>query len=210
MPRLTRLILVKHSMPRIEPEKPACEWHLSDEGLRRCNTLADALAPYQPDIFVSSDEPKAVETAERVAARFGRASSIVAGLHEHDRRNVGFLSTVEFEARVKQFFHEPHSLVFGNESADQAYARFAKAVEGVLTQRPSPSKGLSRSIVIVAHGTVISLFVAHAVGLDALDVWKRLGLPSFAVLLALPNACPPTGMGGSLPGFKLEGIVDGV
>ncbi len=37
-------------------------------------------------------------------------------------------------------------------------------------------------VIIVSHGTVISLFVAAHAGTDGLALWKALGLPSFVVL----------------------------
>ncbi|MDP7104342.1 MAG: histidine phosphatase family protein [SAR202 cluster bacterium] len=41
-------------------------------------------------------------------------------------------------------------------------------------------------IVVVAHGAVITLFLARHAGVDPMDVWRSLGLPSYAVL-ALPD-----------------------
>lgn len=40
--------------------------------------------------------------------------------------------------------------------------------------------------MVVAHGRVMSLFVARRNALDPYDLWERLGLPSF-VVLDLPN-----------------------
>jgi hypothetical protein len=37
----------------------------------------------------------------------------------------------------------------------------------------------------VAHGTLISLYVARAAGVEPVPLWQRLGLPAF-VVLALP------------------------
>ncbi len=39
---------------------------------------------------------------------------------------------------------------------------------------------------IVAHGTVIALFVAYRAGVAPFPLWRRLGLPSL-VELALPD-----------------------
>ncbi len=40
--------------------------------------------------------------------------------------------------------------------------------------------------MVVAHGTVITLFVARRAGLEPFPFWKRLGLPAF-VALSLPD-----------------------
>jgi broad specificity phosphatase PhoE len=37
-------------------------------------------------------------------------------------------------------------------------------------------------MVILTHGTVLSLFVSRATGMEPFALWNRLGLPSFVVL----------------------------
>lgn len=41
-------------------------------------------------------------------------------------------------------------------------------------------------VVVVAHGTMISLFVARYNGVEPHGLWQRLGLPSLCVL-AVPG-----------------------
>ena len=170
------LILVKHSLTSIKPDLPASQWHLSEQGRRRCWALADKLALHRPVVIVTSTEPKAVETGHLVADRLGVPCETADGLHEHDRRNVGFLTTEEFEARVAEFFARPAELVFGSETADQAHARFRAAVDTVLARYPD------QAVAIVAHGTVMTLFVVRTTGLAPFPFWKQLGLPSFVVM----------------------------
>jgi broad specificity phosphatase PhoE len=38
------------------------------------------------------------------------------------------------------------------------------------------------NVIVIAHGTVIALFVAYYTSLPVLPLWRRLGLPSFVVL----------------------------
>lgn len=177
---MRKLILVKHSVPQMDPNIPASRWHLSEEGRRRCVILAAKLAAHTPDCLISSTEPKAAETAEIVANALGKSWRTAEGLHEQDRRHAGFLSTEEFEAALRRLFEHPQQLVFGQETADQAHRRFGEAVA-----EAAHCCG-ARNITIFAHGTVIALFVARAAGLDPFDLWKRLGLPAF-VVMSLPN-----------------------
>jgi 2,3-bisphosphoglycerate-dependent phosphoglycerate mutase len=170
------LILVKHSLPAIDPAKPAATWPLSDEGRRRCGPLAARLAPYQLSAVVASEEPKAAETAALVAARLGLPLETVPGLHEHLRTNVGWLGAAAFEDAVARCFARPDELVFGQETANQARDRFMAAIGRVLERHPAGS------VAVVAHGTVISLFVAARAGLDPFALWRRLGLPAVVVL----------------------------
>ncbi|MCZ7567025.1 MAG: phosphoglycerate mutase family protein [Ardenticatenaceae bacterium] len=174
------LILVKHSLPDIMSTVPAHQWHLSEVGRFRCQMLAEMIAEYSPDVIVSSSEPKAVETAQIVANHLNHASQIIDGLHEHDRSNVEWQSEEQFEVQVAEFFRQPQALVMGKETATQAYERFAQAVAFVIEVYPHSN------IVVVAHGTVITLLIARAVGLEPFGFWKRLGLPSF-VVLSLPK-----------------------
>ena len=139
-------------------------------------TLADQLATYAPVAFVSSSEPKALETAQLVAQRMHTSVQVVDGLQEHDRSNTPWLSSEEFEHAVTTFFHRPSELVLGCETAQQASERFAKTV-AVVTSRYA-----EQNMVILTHGTVLSLFVSRTTGMEPFVLWKRLGLPSFVVL----------------------------
>ena len=170
------LILVKHALPEIIPTLPANQWHLSEVGRTQCALLADQLATYAPAALVSSLEPKALETAHLVAQRMHTSVQIVDGLHEHERSNTPWLSSEEFDRAVAAFFHRPAELVLGCETAQQASERFAKTMAEVT------SRYAEQNVVVFTHGTVLSLYVARATGIEPFALWKRLGLPSFVVL----------------------------
>ena len=183
-----QLILVRHSLPQTRQDLPAREWHLSEEGRRRAERLAESLIHEQLDIIFTSPEPKARETAEILAQRYQLPVRIIEELHEHKRGSVPYLSQQEFEKTVCEFFERPNVVVFGIESADQAHERFSRAVDSILSQHDNST------IAIVAHGTVISLFVSRLTGQPGYQFWCRLGLPSFVVvdlqskdLIALEN-----------------------
>ena len=177
---MKNLILVKHSLPEIVSMIPAREWRLSQSGQVRCKLLTERLALYLPDVVISSVEPKAVETAQIVALQLKKPFRTFEGLHEHDRTDVDFLDKEQFEAKVSDFFVHPDRLVFGKETANQAVERFSKALASVEVEHPN------KNIVVVAHRTVITLFVERFNDVEAFSFWKKLGLPSF-VLLSLPH-----------------------
>ena len=170
------LILVKHSLPVVNPDVPAREWRLSDEGRVRSRMLGEELDRFDLDLVVSSTEPKAVETAEIAAEALDVPIEIVEGLHEHERGNVGFLEKERFERSVERFFCRPADLVFGEETADEAHDRFSKAVNGL------SNRFRCENIAIVTHGTVLSLFVSRVSDLEAFALWKQLGLPCWVTL----------------------------
>lgn len=161
-------------------------------GRARSEALAAQLADLAPDVVVTSLEPKAIETGEIVARKLGLPVSTHANLHEHDRSNIlTFYEKTRFEKLVERFFANPQQLVFGRESADEVHRRFEDALHSLI-------KGYvtSNCLAVVAHGTVITLFVSRALGLEPFAFWKRLGLPSFVVL--------------SLPGLELLSVVESV
>jgi len=170
------LILVKHSLPNINESVPAREWDLSEEGRQRAKKLVEKLLEYHPEIIVSSDESKAQQTAKIIGEGLGLKYFVKKDLHEHDRRRVPFLDKDEFQSLIQEFFVKTDTLVFGNETANQALARFRDAVDSVLEFSDA------KTILIVAHGTVISLFVSWLTGRPGYSFWKDLGLPSFVVL----------------------------
>lgn len=184
------LILVKHSVPEIDPSVLAKEWRLSCEGRRRAQILGERLDGYSPDRVVSSIEPKAIETAEIASGSLKIPLEIVEGLHEHERANVGFLETERFEQSIRRLYEQPSELVFGEEMADSAHDRFSMAVNRLMACYPK------ENIAIVTHGTVLSLFVSRNSDLEPFALWKKLGLPSWVVL--------------SRPGFDVVEICPGI
>ena len=115
-----------------------------------------------------------METAEIIAQKIQLPVNVIEDLHEHERNNVPYLS--DFNSVVNEFFEKPDRIVFGTETADQAYERFSRAVYSALTGNKSGTT------VIVSHGTVISLFVARLTDRRAFEIWSGLGLPGYFVL----------------------------
>ena len=170
------LILIKHSLPEVVENSPAREWTLSEEGRVRAQRLAERLVRFQLEVLVSSVEPKAKETAEIIAKQHKLKLDVFDGLHEHDRSKAPFLSKDEFHLTVREFFDRPDTLVYGNETANQCHERFDRAVRSVLNLY------VDKTIAIVSHGTVISLFTSRLTGIPDFTLWIELGLPSFVVI----------------------------
>lgn len=173
---MRKLILVRHSLPAIAGEEPASQWQLSEEGRRRCGRLAELLAAHRPSAIVTSTEPKAIETGQIVGERLGIPVEAAPNLHEHERPGSGLDTPEQFEGKVARLLENPGEPVFGAETGDQARERFSDAVDDVMKQHPAGN------VAIVSHGTVMTLFVARATGVDPVTFWKGLGLPAFVVL----------------------------
>ena len=104
---MRHLLLVKHSLPEIQPELSSAKWKLSEEGKRRCCWLADKLRDYGVCILYSSIELKALETASILSAQLGVKCRARPNLHENDRTGFPFLPKEEWERRFRKFFDHP-------------------------------------------------------------------------------------------------------
>jgi broad specificity phosphatase PhoE len=145
-------------MPFVEPHAPPSSWRLSEEGRKQSLALAERLEGYALEHVVTSEEPKAAETAKIVAERLGLPWSVAPALHEHVRTGAAFGTQKEFESIARTFFENPGSLVWGSETAEQASARFTSGVRAVLED------------------------LTHHEDFDPHGFWCSLGLPSFCVL----------------------------
>lgn len=176
------LCLVKHAMPVIDLSIPPMNWHLSSEGHQGAGRLASRLAGeigINTSTIYSSPEPKAHETAAIIGKALNCTVVIHPALHEHLRPQPPEQEQVDFQTSVARLFAEPAAVVYGSESANQAYERFGLAVDEICDKQPG-------DVLIVAHGTVISLLAARRCGLDGHALWRQLGLPS-AVSIHLPG-----------------------
>jgi broad specificity phosphatase PhoE len=169
---------------------------LSDAGRQRCPALAQALEAYLPAALYASREAKATETAALTARALGVTFAVRPGLQEHARTTDDWLAPDAFQAAIANLFARPSDVVFGQESADQAHARFAAAVEALLAEHPQGN------VIVVTHGTVLTLFVSRAIpGIDPLEFWRRLRLPAVVVLarstMGLEAVLPEVGADGA-------------
>lgn len=170
-----RLVLIKHARPLVDPARPSHEWRLSERGQDDAARLAEHLRPYAIEKMFSSDEPKAIETAQIVAKLLGIPTEAAHGVHEHDRSNVPHMRSGEFISHIELFFRRPDDLTLGVETANQCARRFEEAIDELV-------RGSAGSIAVVTHGTVLSLYLSQLNAGKPFDLWRRMGLPSYAVI----------------------------
>lgn len=175
---MANLILIKHATPVKDPERPSHEWELSDAGRAQAISLVKDLQEAQLsfEFVFTSNEPKAEETGQIIAAEFDRPMQVVADLQEHDRSNVPVMPTREFISSVALFFREQDRLVLGRETARDAKARIARAIEKLVRENDG------KDIAVVSHGTVLSLFAGDFLKEDPFQLWRRMGLPSYIAM----------------------------
>lgn len=186
------LVLVRHARPLLRSGVPAREWRLDPEAVPACHALAaevDRLLAgtgRRVERLWSSDEPKAVATAEALAHAWGlEGVSRHPGLAEHRRGPLPLVGDVEWREQVAALFARPGELVLGEETGDQARERFAAALAEVAAE------GADGLTAVVTHATVMTLLLAEANGLEPMALWGSLKLPDALFV--------------SAPGWRLQG-----
>ena len=171
------LVLARHARPEVNPDLPSSSWDLGPEGVEAARRMGHRLRALALDLVVTSGEPKAVSTGRAVADVLDLPWQTGHDLHEHVRTSAGYVAdAAAFTAMVQRFFAEPSSMVFGDETADAAFARYSAAVDAVVRVHRR------RRLCIVSHGTVLSLYLSRRYGLDAWSTWQALGQPAYVVV----------------------------
>lgn len=152
-------VYVTHPQVRIDASVPVPKWGLSETGAARAREAARQTWAGRLGRIISSDETKAIETAEILAASSGVAIEVIEGLHENDRSTTGFLPPPEFEKAADEFFARPKESFRGWERASDAQARIVAAVEKILAGHISRAP-----IAFVGHGGVGTLLKCHLSG----------------------------------------------
>jgi broad specificity phosphatase PhoE len=149
-------LYITHPQVRIDPDVPVPQWGLSELGRERTEKAAKLGWVMQLGRILSSDETKAIETAEILAGASGVKVEIIEGMHENDRSATGFLPPPEFEAAADWFFSNSTESFKGWERAADAQARIVSAVDTVLAGHDP-----TVPIAFVGHGGVGTLLKCH-------------------------------------------------
>ncbi|EPE99953.1 histidine phosphatase family protein [Rhizobium grahamii] len=152
-------LYITHPQVKIDPHVPVPRWGLSEVGTARACKAAERGWVRQLRRIISSDETKAIETAEILAAAAGLTVEIVHDMHENDRSATGFLPPPEFEKAADWFFAYPEASFKGWERAIDAQHRVVAAVADILA-----SHNPALPIAFVGHGGVGTLLKCHLEG----------------------------------------------
>ncbi|MES2723530.1 MAG: histidine phosphatase family protein [Pseudomonadota bacterium] len=156
---MPRIYFLTHPQVVIDPAVPVPHWPLSEEGRRRAGLFAEALVGESVTAVWSSDEQKALDGGAIIAARLGVPHRIDPELGENDRSATGYIAPPEFWEVVAEFFGKPDESVRGWETARHAQDRIVTAMQRLA--RDEPTRG---DVVVVAHGGVGELLMAHLQG----------------------------------------------
>ena len=181
---------VRHAMPCPEAGVDSTEWHLDDDARRAASALADRLEISDGiGVLLSSSEPKAMETAAVIGARWDAPTVVDHRLREVDRPWVG-----------DGYRHVAHRYLRGElpdgwEPHGQVAERAAAAVADARATTAGP-------LVVVSHGLLLSVHLGDilADGFDREAFWSCLSFPDAWALEPIGTMHRP--MVGAGPGFS--------
>lgn len=164
---MIRVILVRHGETVDNVNGVAQGWSdspLTDTGRIQVQRLARRLRDFEPTSLWSSTLPRALTTAQAIAAEL---SHEVLPLDDLREMNCGRWEGVSFdEVRAKekdlydQWTSDPMVACPGGESFHEVASRMKRAVESIVGRN-----GAGARPVIVSHGTAIRLVTCELVGL---------------------------------------------
>lgn len=181
------VVLVRHAASVPTSGVAPDVWGLAPGAMEQTAALGLALAtvrlerpgaPGRPgiDAVIASRELKAVATARSLAHVLRAEVGTAPGLEEHHRPASQLLERAEFERTIRRFFTSPDALVFGEETANEASARFRAALGSLLAARPG------QRLAVVTHGTVLTLLLAGPNDIAPFELWSSLAMPEALVV----------------------------
>lgn len=142
---------------------------LTERGRREAEAAARRIAKEPVTAIYSSDLPRALETAEPLAAITGLPVSASPALRERDIGALTGMAFADIEAQMPEVWRsllsrDPHFRPPGGESAVETRARMGSFVAGLFE-----AFGEGR-IVVVSHGIAIAQLFYHLIGLPTDEV----------------------------------------
>lgn len=172
-----RLYLVRHAAVAVDPARPGPQWHLSSEGRAAADALATQHRWAEVAAVYSSNEPKAIATAQRIAAPHGLPLRIDRELREVEGRRWVDGGAPRYEELVRGYFagDEPD----GWEPLATIRARVTQAIDAILARHAGGD------VAVVSHGLALTAYVAGLLGLDAgaaFEMWSAIRFPDVAIV----------------------------
>ena len=166
----TEFIFLQHTETLVSPDSPASEWHLAPSGQSESHELAASGILGEIDAIVSSDEMKAIETAEPFARMLGLEIDRNHDFRELNRSAGPFLIREEYLSCVQEVLRTPSARPNRWECAADTLVRTKSGVQQIMSQHGS------KRVLVVSHGFVLTLHFAdlQAAMHEAFDRWNRL------------------------------------
>lgn len=175
-----RIHLVRHGMPSFDENRSPSLWDLDPAGLDDVDMLASSGVLPDDARWISSNEPKAVQTAQRLTGRTVEENPRLA----EQQRSDGWVK--DFAIHIhRALVTEQEPVAEGWEAAAETRTRVANAVGTIIDDTGD------RDLVLVGHSTPWLLLVSELTRSPVdLAAWERMMLPDHCMLdgdeLAVP------------------------
>ena len=171
----SRIFLVRHAWPVVQPDRPQADWPLSAEGRASALSIGFSLRAEGIARVRGSTERKAADTAAAIAEALGAPCDTDADLGEVGGRN--WVET-DYHAAVERFFASPSTSSDGWETATDATTRFTGAMDRFVRTLAG------RAGLVVGHGLVLALYMAAVGGRTIVDPadWRAIRMPDLAIV----------------------------
>lgn len=154
---MTHIFLIRHG-EYIEDlaDGKYCDLGLSPKGIEQSNLLRDRLAKsgeITPDVFISSPQKRAFQTAEILSSAIGKAILTDNDIEEW-RSSDGSLSPEEFNERWKQVSMEQQAYyrwIEGYENRSEFSLRVNLALNKIISEHAG------KTVLLLTHGAFIQL-----------------------------------------------------
>ena len=172
------LIFLRRAETKKKKNIPVSKWVLTEEGKQKSEDLVKTGIFDDVDIIISSKEVKAYQTAKPFAKKLNKRIIQIKELSELNR-DKGKTMTKEYYDKMKvKIFEDLDYTDFGWETSNHALNRFKKAVKKI------DKKYENKKILIVAHGTVMTLYFAFLQNKlnDLFSRWKGLDFCGYGIV----------------------------
>ena len=167
-------IFLRHAETEKDPSRPAVEWDLTQDALEKLQSHIKDCVFKKVGVVITSTENKAIATAKPICELLNLPSKEIANFDEV-KRGTSYLSAEEFLAQKEKQLTRLDEVFDDAESARAALERFKQGIE-ILDRKYE-----NQTILIVTHGTVLSLYFAEILGkLD--EVFARWNALIFCAL----------------------------
>lgn len=166
---MCKLYFVTHSEVEIIRDTPIERWSLSEKGEERFRLFLSQPWLSSIDTIYCSGEQKAIDGAKIVSDHLNKKFNEVPAIGEFDRSSTGYQPKEMFVENVKLFFGSPDISVLGWETAQHTQERVVREFDAIIRKNPD------KNILVVAHGGVGSLYLAHLLGEPINIKWNQPG-----------------------------------
>jgi len=173
-----KIIFLRHAKTKVDKALPIADWFLTDGGVEHAEEVSSDPIFDNVDLIFASAERKAVDTAKPIAERLNKEIIQVENLGEIKRPNAEKITLEEYKRLKSVVFSDFDKSESGWETVNHTLNRFSKAVEEI------DKKYENKVILIVAHGTVMSLYFANVQGKmnELFSRWKSLGFCEWGII----------------------------